>query len=217
MDAAVLRRPRGLTRESCESGAMEPRNLPRVGRGAFSEVFAIDEARILKAFRDVAVTGAPSSDPRFVPTIAFAAELAAYERLQSHSDLEPYFPQFFGAADPNDFLLDSGEAFSSGCGLVLELIPGEPRKLSELPKPVLSEAEKVLDEVKERIGVDDPWDGSGFVPGTRRAVTLIDFATPTAHLVALDDLISQHGSLPGRFERALGIFEAKKRWVGHRG
>lgn len=186
--------------------------LPVIGGGAFSEVFDLGDGRVLKAFKDIALSVAPEADCRLIPTVAFAAEYLAYQRLQAHDDLEPYAPRFFGAASPNDFPLDSTESYSSGCGLLLERIPGEAQKLSRLPKPIQRKADDVLEAMQARVGIDDPWDGSAFVPGTRRPFTVIDFATPSDRFYALDKIVSSHGTVSGEFEQVLGITEAKERW-----
>ena len=189
------------------------RRLRKIGGGAFSEVFDLGDGRVLKAFPDTELSVDPGADPRFIPTVAFAAECCAYQRLQVYTDLEPYAPQFFGPVDPNDFLLDSTRSYSSGCGLVLELLRGKESKILSLPEPICAKADEVLEAMQEHIGVDHPWDGSGFVPGSRRPVTLIDFATPSERFVKLDEIVLQYGTIPEPFEHALGITEAKKRWI----
>ena len=176
-------------------------------------MFDLGDGRVLKAFPDMELPVNPKADPRFIPTVAFAAECCAYERLQVYTDLEPYTPQFFGPVDPNDFLFDSTKSYSSGCGLVLELLRGKESKISGLPEPIHAKAEEVLEAMKEHIGIDDPWDGSGFVPGSRRPVTLIDFATPAERFMKLDEIVLRYGTIPDQFEHALGITEAKKRWI----
>ena len=185
----------------------------KIGGGGFSEVFDLGNGRVLKAFPDTKLTVDPEADPRLIPTVSFAAEYCAYQRLQGYTDLEPYAPRLFGAIDPNDFLLDSTKSYSSGCGLVLELLRGREYKIFRLPKPIGAEAEEVLEEMQEHIGIDNPWDGSGFVPGSRRPVTLIDFATPSEIFAELDEIVLRHGTILDRFEHALGITEAKKRWI----
>lgn len=187
--------------------------LRKIGGGAFSEVFDLGDGRVLKAFPDAELPVAPETDPRFIPTVAFAAECCAYQRLRVYADLAPYAPQFFGAVNPNNFLLDSTKSYSSGCGLVLELLRGKEDKIFNLPEPIRAKAEGVLEAMQEHVGIDDPWDGSGFVPGSRRPVTLIDFATPSERFAELDEIVSHHGTIPDRFEHALGITEAKKRWI----
>ena len=147
-----------------------------------------------------------------MPTVAFAAECCAYQRLQGYADLKLYAPRFFGPVDPNYFLLDSTKSYSSGCGLVLELLRGEEHKIFNLPGPIRAKAEEVLEAMQEHIGVDDPWDASGFVRDSRHPVTLIDFATPSERLAKLDE-IAQHATNPDWVEHALGITEAKKRWI----
>ena len=185
----------------------------KIGGGAFSEVFDLGNGRVLKAFPNTKLAVAPEADPRFIPTVSFAAEYCAYQRLQVYTDLEPYAPRFFGAIDPNDFLLDSTKSYSSGCGLLLELLRGKEDKIFSLPEPIRAKAEEVLEAMQERVGIDNPWDGSGFVPGSRRPVTLIDFATPSERFAGLDEIVSYHGTIPDQFEHALGITEAKKRWI----
>ena len=82
------------------------------------------------------------------------------------------------------------EPFVQGCGLLLERIPGRDRKFAELEPGLEIRVDAVLRSMQDRIGIDDPWDGSCFVPGSRAAFTLIDFATPTERLAALDGILS---------------------------
>lgn len=180
--------------------------------GAFSELFDLGAGVALKAFFDVEVATRPNSDPRLIPAVAFAAEERAYRRLRDHPELELWVPMFFGSTDARTYPLDSDRDFSSGCGLLFERIPGDAAKLYELPSTILKSAEAVLEEMKTKIGIRDPWDGSAFVPGSRAPATLIDFATPTDEFVALDDILSQADFPSTQQLHRLGIQDVVAGW-----
>ena len=164
--------------------------LRKLGHGAFSEVFDIGGGRVLKAFFAVPPSVAPHADASLIPRLAFRAELEAYLRLADQPDLAIFTPRCDGVADPLAFALRSNRAFVQGCGLLLERIPGRDRKFAELEPGLEIRVDAVLRSMQDRIGIDDPWDGSCFVPGSRAAFTLIDFATPTERLAALDGILS---------------------------
>jgi hypothetical protein len=174
--------------------------------GAFCDVFDLGDGRVFKAFRRIRPAVHPAADPDLIPQIAFGAELLAYETLKRHPRIASYAPAFFGAADASSFLQDDVPRYAPGCGLILEKIPGEPRKLFELEAELEREVARVIDEMGEVVFLDDPWDGCCFVPGTRASFTLIDFATPSERFGALDETLIRHGGVvPPEFRHLLGL------------
>ena len=132
-------------------------------------------------------------------------EVRFYEDLSGHPDLEVYCPRFFGLADPNAFSISSKRTFPSGCGILLEKIPGTDTKLAHLPRKLQREAEYVIERMRARFRVDDPWDGSCFVPGTRAAFTLIDLAMPSESLGTLDEVLAEYGRIPDQLRAQFGL------------
>jgi hypothetical protein len=180
--------------------------MKRIASGAFCEVFDLGNGTVLKAFRDIVPTGQPHADPTLIPRIVFSRERKAYRALQEHPDLEVFLPLYLGETDPRDYPIESACTFTSACGLLLERIPGKDVKLVDLPVKMFTVAETVIEAMKERVLLGDPWDASGFVPGTRRELTIIDFATPTDELVALDRILAKHGGdVPTELLRSLGL------------
>lgn len=150
----------------------------RIAGGVFSEVFAIGDGRAVKAFVEVIPSVNPRADPTLIPRIGFAAEVRAYDSLRKRPDLEAYCPRFFGNVNPLDLPLPAEWPLAAGCGVVLEHIPGRDEKLSSLPRQLRERVEGVIDRIQDATGVDWPWDGSCFIPGTRAEFTIIDIATP---------------------------------------
>lgn len=171
-------------------------------------MFDVGEGKVLKAFRRVSPAVAPRVDPTLIPRIAFNAELRAYTRLQSQPDLALFAPAFFGSADPSSFPITNPGSYCTSCGLVIEKIAGEPIKIAALSDELLGGVELVLEQMQDRIILDDPWDGSCFIPGSRAPFTLIDFATPSEHFAALDGILRIHGELPPSLRAPLGLDEA---------
>lgn len=174
--------------------------------GAFSDVFDLGDGRVLKAFFEIKPEVAPTADPALVPLISFYSELRVYQRLLEHPGLPAYTPQFFGVADPSSYPLATDRIYP--CGLLLEKIPGKPKKLFELDQEIEAAASMVIERLQERVLLEDPWDASCFVPGTRAGFTLIDFATPSDRLAALDKILVRHGHVPPDKRRLLGLPDA---------
>ena len=156
--------------------------MEQFARGAFSEVFDLGDGRILKAFVEDSPAEAQDSDRTLISQIAFLAERRFYESIQEHPTLATYVPAYYGVADPDEYLIQSARPLAPGFGLILEKIPGVPVKFSELLDEIERAASEVIERMKGVAALENPWDGSCFVPGTRQSFTLIDIATPTDRL-----------------------------------
>lgn len=158
-----------------------------------------------KAFAKIATAQAPDACAIWIPRLMFTAERRFYADIQSHPDLEVFCSEYFGEADPIAIVASPPRPLAAGCSLLLEKVPGTPLKLAELDRPLQSEVEGIIELIRDAIGLDDLWDGSCFVPGTRARFTLIDLSTPTERLVCLEAALESHGHLPLAVQRALGI------------
>lgn len=151
----------------------------KLDHGGCADIFLLPEERVLKAFRRRRHTHEEVSswaDHDAITRAQFRAEAKAYEQLQGSSSLEIYVPKYFGRIDPVKCLDSSDEAYVRGCGIILEFIPGKAQKFAHLDKVLEQQVATVVEQVRDALGLDQVWDGSCFVPGTRAPFTIIDFA-----------------------------------------
>lgn len=107
----------------------------------------------------------------------FRGEALAYERLQSLDSLAVYAPQYFGRVDPLAVLgTDGHQRYVAPCGIVLEFIPGRAKKLAHLDPATEVRVAEIVEQFRDSLGIDNVWDASCFVPGSRADFTVIDFA-----------------------------------------
>jgi hypothetical protein len=155
-------------------------NVPlKLDYGGSADVFLLSEDRVLKAFRRRRHTHEEVSgwaDHDAITRAQFRAEARAYEQLQSSPSLEIYAPKYFGRVDPVEYLGSSEEVYVRGCGIVLEFIPGRAQKFAHLDGFLEPQVAIVVEQMRDAFGLDQVWDGSCFVPGTRAPFTIIDFA-----------------------------------------
>ncbi len=150
--------------------------------GGCADIYELSEERVLKAFRRRSHTNAFGivdwEDHDAITRAQFRAEALAYEHLQAHPSLEIYVPRYFGRVDPIEFLQlePDDQRYLGGCGLVLERIPGRARKMSCVESALEQQVSKVLEQIRDTLGLDHVWDGSCFAPGSRAPFTVIDFA-----------------------------------------
>lgn len=152
-----------------------------IDRGGTADVLELPQGRVLKAFRRRAHTNdivTEWNDHDAITRAQFRAEARAYEQLQVHRSLEIYVPCYFGRIDPIEVLQlpASDETYVRGCGLILERIPGCALKLAHVDDLIEEKVSIVMEELRDTLGLDQVWDASCFVPGTRAPFTVIDFA-----------------------------------------
>lgn len=145
--------------------------------GESAAVYDLGDGTILKAgTRSVAPIG-NAADHDFLVWAFCRNERRAYERLQTHPDLELLVPRYFGPFEDGVLAVEppAGKVLVAGTGLRLERLSGTEAKIGNLPDDLLTIANTVLDRIKEIVG-GNPYDASAFYPGPRAAVTIIDFA-----------------------------------------
>lgn len=153
-----------------------------IDRGGCADIFEMSGDRVMKAYRRRAHTSDVRTpywpDHNAITRAQFRAEALAYEQIQNHAALELYVPRYFGRVDPAQQLRlpPSDETYVSGCGLIVERIPGRAKKLAHLEKSVEELVSLVMEQIRDTLGLDQVWDASCFVPGLRAAFTVIDFA-----------------------------------------
>jgi hypothetical protein len=173
--------------------------LKILDRGGCADIFIMPEGRILKAFRRRSHTNDLDLvqnwvDHDAVTRAQFRAEALAYERLQSFPALAMYAPRFFGLMDPLQLLGPGKEdSYVHNCGLILEFIPGRAQKLAHLEKSVEEKVALIIEQIRDSLGLDQVWDASCFVPGSRTAFTVIDFAYWNAEYYEM--ALAAHGAL----------------------
>jgi hypothetical protein len=152
------------------------------GHGADALVFDMKDGTVLKAYRRKFTTNVGVGEWRDHEAIiraTWANEVRAYIELARHADLYAFVPVFHGPADPLALL--PAESLSANslvpeCGIRLEKIPGQARKLADLSDDIRVEVEAVLWRIRDAIEPGNVWDSSCFYPGIRSPFTLIDFA-----------------------------------------
>lgn len=152
-----------------------------VESGGYANIIYLGGGRILKAFRRKNHTHQPVgawTDHDAVTRAIFRAEATAYERLQPFPYLEPYVPKYYGRANPTWILglPPHDTTYVTGCGLILEFIPGRARKLAYLSPLEEGRVSEVIEQIRDSVGIDNPWDASCFIPGVRMDFAVVDFA-----------------------------------------
>lgn len=152
-----------------------------VESGGYANIVCLGDGRVLKAFRRKNHTHEPVgtwSDHDAVTRAIFRAEARAYERLQTLPSLEPYVPRYYGRANPGVILglPPDDMTYVTDCGLILEFVPGRARKLAHLAPAEEEQVAAVVEQIRDSVGIDNPWDASCFIPGARKGFTVIDFA-----------------------------------------
>jgi hypothetical protein len=175
--------------------------------GNFADIIDLGDGTVVKAFRRNSHTNrsdVSQEDQDALTRGFFLNEARAYEALQSHADLEIFVPKFAGRIDPTQLEVAElrADAYVVGCGLRLERLDGHAVKIANLPRDVQMRVEAVLEQMQERIGLQDPWDGSCFIPGSRAEFTVIDFATWNDWLEYYE-MLEQHGELTDSARRRL--------------
>lgn len=159
-------------------------HIPRViAQGAYADIISLGESRVLKAFRRKSYTALPVTewaDHDAITKAEFRAEAKAYENLANFPELKLYAPIYFGNVDPLDVLLelhDTKSLYVSGCGIIIEHIPGEAIKLAHLEESLKFKVEALLERFRDEVGMGYVWESSCFFPGTHADFTVIDFDT----------------------------------------
>lgn len=146
----------------------------RISDGDSSDVFrSVDGKRVYKLYRRAA-------HPKYVndPPRLFQNEVIAYEAAMRTEFIRAHVPQFYGKTEVADVVDDSGqsliEAYHGDCCLELAFIPGECRKIGEIPE----ECEHVPVALMRSIGevMRCTFDGSFFNWCDQDRVIAIDFA-----------------------------------------
>ena len=172
----------------------------RVGHGEFADVIRVDESHVVKLFRRVdAFDDLPHPpDNETMVRIAWDEECKHYELLQSMPELEVFSPRYFGRCFATELIDDTGRGISSDyvpdCALELEFVPGRAKKVWQLPREIQKEVSAVCDRF-QLAGLRNTGDASVFVPGSRAAFTLIDFAS-LSYWLELYHHLRAHRRLP---------------------
>ena len=155
------------------------RSLPTLlARGASAAVYDLGDGTVLKAgIRSLAPIG-NAADHDFLVRAFFLFERKAYERVGADPDLSLFTPRYYGPSDEGwrQLVPPPGKLLVEGTGFRIEKLAGAEEKVGCLPPDLLEIADNVLIRIKEVMGLADPFDASAFFPGSRAAVTVIDFA-----------------------------------------
>jgi hypothetical protein len=150
--------------------------------GAYAVVFDVGDGTVVKAYRRKRTTNLAVGewcDHEAIIKATWANEVRAYEKLMSDRELVDFVPRFHGRCDPLE-LIPSAVVGSlplvHGCGLRLEKINGTAIKLAALDDDIRKAVERVLWQILDAVQPGNVWDSSCFVPGSRAAFTIIDFA-----------------------------------------
>ncbi len=181
-----------------------------LGSGAFAHVFDMRDGTVVKAYYRQRHASRPIddwTDPDRITRLLWRTEAEAYERLQSLEDLRPFVPKFYGRVDPHALglpqYLPRGPHLPE-CGLRLEKITGEDRKLAHLERQLQQKAEVVLEKIRDSCGRLDVWDASCFCPGSCADFTLIDFAVSDDY-GEVCEILDRRGALPQQTLRLLRL------------
>jgi hypothetical protein len=151
-----------------------------IDHGGCADIYLLPQGRVMKAFRRRAHTNdvvQDWTDHDAITKAQFRGEALAYEHLQSLPALAVYAPQYFGRADPLAILgSDVHERYVPPCGIVLEFIAGRAQKLALLDPATEERVAEIVEQLKDSLKIDNVWDASCFVPGSRADFTVIDFA-----------------------------------------
>ena len=153
-----------------------------IGHGEFADVIRTDDGRVVKLFRRVdAFDDLPNpADNETLIRVAWDEEAAHYELLQHTPELAVYAPEYFGRCVVAAVVDNGGSSVLSeyvpDCAFELEMVPGQAKKLWDLPRDVQAQVNAVRDRL-QLIGLRQTSDASVFVPGSRAEFTLIDFAS----------------------------------------
>jgi len=151
-----------------------------IDRGGCADIYLLPEGRVMKAFRRRAHTNDIIhnwADHDAITKAQFRAEALAYERLQSLPALALYAPEYFGRADPLSILsADLHEQYVPPCAILLEFIAGRATKLAHLDPATEERVAEIVERLRDSLKIDNVWDASCFVPGSRAEFTVIDFA-----------------------------------------
>jgi hypothetical protein len=180
-----------------------------LGYGAFADVIDLGDGTVAKAYRRRRHTvraDIPLDLHDRLTRRLFQVEAQAYDQLQGVPELETYLPRYFGRLDPAALGLPTSgqEEHLQGCGIRLERLVGSEDKIGNLPAELLNEAESVLKRIHESIGRAWVWDACAFYPGSRRALTLIDFAL-WRDLAEVTEFLEVDGYLADHVLRLTGL------------
>ncbi len=156
-----------------------------IGKGDHADVVHIGNGQVIKAFKRIphSMTKVLDwTDHDAMTRATFRVEERAYKRLAEFPDLELFAPKFFKSVDPIKYLgLNDKHAskYVTGCGILLEYIPGTASKLADLEPEIEKKVDAFLNRFRIQAEIADihVWDASCFVPGARAEFTVIDFAT----------------------------------------
>jgi len=168
--------------------------ISRIAHGAYADVLDMKDGTVVKAYRRQTFTTRPVEDWRDHDAITrafFEAETKTYERIQRHTELALFTPEFHGRIDPCGLqdLIDAPElGYVRNCGIRLERIAGEDIKVAHLEPLMQAEVERVLWRLRDEVAAGNVWDASCFIPGSRERFTLIDFATLNMFVDCLEQL-----------------------------
>ena len=186
-----------------------------LNRGAFADVFDVGDGTVIKVFRRIQQTHSPVrewSDHDFIIRQLFAAEVAAYERLQDRQNLVKYVPRYFGTINASDLGIVSPnptEPHVEGCALRLERIVGTDMKVALVPNPIRQAVESVLEEIRDVAGRINVWDCSCFIPGPRADFAVIDFAL-WDDWVDVQLYLEENGSIPEDVRRRIKVMRGEE-------
>lgn len=150
--------------------------------GAYGAVFDFGDGTVVKAYRRKHTTAFAVGawhDHEAIIRATWANEVRAYARLMAEPDLCNFVPKFYGRCDPMTVIPQAALGsidLLPGCGIRLERIGGRATKLAALNHDVRVAVEGVLWRIRDAVEPGNVWDSSCFVPGSRAAFTIIDFA-----------------------------------------
>ncbi len=150
--------------------------------GAYAVVFYMGNGTVVKAYlrrRMTRVAVGDWADHEAIIRAVWANEVRTYQRLASRPDLRVFVPEFVGPCDPLQVLPVQRIGtlrLMQGCGLRLERIHGTPTNWTTVDLELRPSVEGVLRHLIDTIQPGNVWGSACFVPGSRAAFTLIDFA-----------------------------------------
>lgn len=172
-----------------------------LGSGAFADVFDAGDGTVVKAYRRQRHAPGPLDtwiDHDRLTRLLWRTEAECYERLEAHDEVKPFLPIYYGRVDPIALKVPQNLPKGSHlprCGLRLEKITGQESKIANLPLPLRTRAEAVLERIGEICGRINLWDASCIRPGPRAEFAVIDFSHSDDY-VEVCEILERRGAIP---------------------
>lgn len=149
-----------------------------IEKGAFADIWDLNDGTVFKAFRSVARSHGDIVDIRdhdLLTSVFCAKEISAYRNLKDVSGIKEYIPTFYGKENPYDILVDVDGIYVENAGFLLEKVSGKDSKIAHLSQSEKDLVEPVLWEISHCTEDLIVWDASCFFISENN-FKIIDFA-----------------------------------------